>query len=191
MYVSLHRKLLLKFLRKNFAKQLCGELILARYARPPNFVTPRPAFSRPHSVQPWEFEFNIVWTRKRWMRCDKIWWNNGGPRTALHTIALLVETSKAIFYVDLRTFLAKFHKFRSISTYQPFLAMMNISCHCNKLQSMHHNHRYKGISALSLSSYTYWWWWRRRSNVPPHQTTYTSCVQKLQMMKQLLSRHCN
>ena len=47
-------------------------------------VTPRPAFSRPHSVQPREFEFNIVWTRKRWMRCDKIWFNNGGPRTAPH-----------------------------------------------------------------------------------------------------------
>ena len=29
----------------------------------------------------------------------------------------------------MRTFLAEFHKFRSISTYQPFLAMMIISCH--------------------------------------------------------------
>ena len=30
--------------------QLCGELILARHARPPNFVTPQPTFSRPHSM---------------------------------------------------------------------------------------------------------------------------------------------
>ena len=53
-------------------------------------------------------------------------WRAGGPRLAPHTIALLnfyVETSKAIFYVDIRTFLAKFHKFRSISTYQPLFLL--------------------------------------------------------------------
>ena len=86
--------------------------------------------------------------------------------------------------------LSEFHKFRSISTSSHFLPWWtSISCHCCN-RCMHHNHRYKGISALSLSSYTYWWWWWRRSNVPPHQT-YTWCVQKLQMMKQLLLRRCN
>jgi len=34
---------------------------------------------------------------------------------------IYAEINLLIFYVDLRTFLAKFHKFRSISTYQPFL----------------------------------------------------------------------
>jgi hypothetical protein len=50
-------------------------------------VTPQPEFSQPHSVQSREFEFNIVWTRKLGLRCDKIWFNNGGPRTAPYVIA--------------------------------------------------------------------------------------------------------
>jgi hypothetical protein len=50
-------------------------------------VTPQPEFSQPHSVQSQEFEFNIVWTRKLGLRCDKIWFNNGGPRTAPYVIA--------------------------------------------------------------------------------------------------------
>ena len=36
--------------------QLCGELILARHARPPNFVTPQPTFSRQHYVKLYEAE---------------------------------------------------------------------------------------------------------------------------------------
>ena len=112
-------------------------------------------------------------------------------------LGFYVETSKAIFYVDLRTFLAKFHKFRSISTYLPFLAMMKTSLviSLKSLQSTctiinHHNN---GIHTFSLSFYIYWGDSGGAkplcASTRPSQQNIHISVQKLQMMK-LHLRHC-